>query len=117
MPRRGERGVMLLDAMLALGILATALVALVGVGASAYAELGRVRRSEREFTDAHRLLGALSLLTRDEYDQRLGVRPIGVYLVEITRPERGLYRIALRPGERPLTELLTTVAFRPDTVP
>jgi len=115
MPGRDERGVILLDALLALAILASAVVALVGLGASARGELWRARAAEREVTDAHRLLGALSLLTRTEYDQRLGVRSIGPYLVEVMRPERGLYRVTLHPVATPATELLTTVVYREDT--
>lgn len=115
MLRGDKRGVMLLDAMIALAILSTVMVVLIGLGGNAYTGLSRAREAEREMADAHRVLGALSLLTRNEYDQRLGVRTLGSYLVEVTRPERGLYRIGLRPVEHPMAELLVTIVFRPDT--
>ena len=114
--RLGERGVALLEVLVALVILATAamtLVELVDSGTRAVAE-ARVR--ERELADEERLLGAFTLLDRGGLDRRLGRRSIGPYVADIQRPEPFLYRIALVRKEATDVEDLVTVVYRPEPV-
>ena len=59
-----------------------------------------------------RVLTALTLLTRAELDRRLGRHPLGELMVDIQRPERTLYRIALAQQESPQVEDLVTVVYR-----
>src|SRR5919198_1733616 len=92
---RNDRGVVLLEVMVALVILATAGIALVEtVGAGLRAERD-ARERENTLAAEERLLAALTLLNRGELDQRIGRREIGEFVVDIQRPERALYRIAV----------------------
>ena len=112
-PRRGERGIALLEAMVALAILASAggfLAALVGAGLRSEHELGR---REETLSAAARVLAATTLLTRTELDQRIGRRPVGEFVIDIQRPEPALYRLALSERAAPDLELLVTVVYRP----
>lgn len=116
---RGERGVMLLEALVALLILSVAGVALVGMtGAALRAEL-EAEKEERTIAQADRVLAAASLLRREELDQRLGSHPVGEFLVLIQRPppERTLYRIAVAEAGAPDLELLVTVVYRREAEP
>jgi len=112
--RRGERGVALLEVLAAvviLGITGLALVQLVGAGTRAVA---RARERERELEDEDRLLAAYTLLRREDLDLRLGDREVGASLVNVQRPERTLYRIALKHTEAVAVEDLVTVVYRPE---
>ena len=114
MPRQSERGVILLEVLVALSILATAVVSLVALHDAGLRAQARAAAEEAVVTDADRLLTALSLLTGAEYTQRLGTHPVGPYLVDIQRPEPGLFRIGLRLAAEPASELLATVVYRPE---
>lgn len=112
--RRGDRGVALLEVLVALVILTTAalsLVELVDAGTRAVAE-ARVR--ERETADEERLLNAFTLLDRTDLDRRIGRRAIGPYVADVQRPEGALYRIALARQAAPEVEDLVTVVYRPE---
>ena len=107
-----ERGVALLEVLVALVILATAAIALlelVDAGTRAVAE-ARVR--ERELVDEDRLLSAYTLLARSDLDRRLGIRDVGPYRVNVQRPEPTLYRVALSRKQASEVEDLVTVVFR-----
>ncbi|MGH7537681.1 MAG: type IV pilus modification PilV family protein [Gemmatimonadales bacterium] len=109
-----ERGVALLEVLVAVAILGVAgigLLELVGAGTRAVAE-ARVR--ERELADEERLLAAYTLLARGDLDRRLGRRMVGPYIADVQRPERTLYRIALIRTETADVEDLVTVVYRPD---
>lgn len=109
---RPDRGVALLEVLVALVILATAGVAMIElVGAGLRAE-GDARRRERVLATEERLLAASTLLRREELDQRIGRREVGEFIVDIQRPERSLYRIALLQRESPQVEDLVTVVYR-----
>ena len=112
MRRAERRGVILLETMVALAILSSAIVVLVGLARAGADSDARVAQEERLTADADRLLTALTLLTAPEFDQRLGRRQLGPYVVEIQRPEPGLYRVSLSSVDAPAVELLTTVVYR-----
>jgi type II secretory pathway pseudopilin PulG len=112
--RRPERGMVLLEALLALAILAiggTALLA--AMGAAVRSERG-LRAREQALQAGDRVLTALALLSRNDLDRRLGRHPVDDFLVEIQRPEPTLYRIGLRESRAPETEALVTVVYRPE---
>lgn len=112
--RHAERGTVLLEAIVALTILATAGVAAVSLLAAG-ARSERVAASrERTLRQADRLLTVYTLLTRTELDQRLGSQTIGRLAVQVQRPERALYRIAVVDTLAPTQELLVTVVYRPE---
>jgi type II secretory pathway component PulJ len=109
---RNERGVALLEVLVALVILATAGIALIElVGAGMRAERD-ARAREATIATEERLLAALTLLRRHELDQRIGRRVVGEFVVDVQRPEPALYRIALRQHQSPDVEDLVTVVYR-----
>lgn len=114
---RNERGVVLLEVLVALVVLATAgigLVELVGSGLRAERD---ARQRESTLATEERLLSALTLLNRQELDQRIARRQIGEFIVDIQRPERTLYRIALLQESSPQVEDLVTVVYRAERKP
>jgi hypothetical protein len=58
------------------------------------------------------VLAALTLLNRNELDQRIGRRQIGEFIADVQRPEPTLYRIALLQKDSPHVEDLVTVVYR-----
>lgn len=109
---RNERGVALLEVLIAVVVLATAgvaLVELVGAGLR-----GEHEAQEREQTLAaeERVLAAMTLLNRTELDQRIGRRLVGEFIVDVQRPERTLYRIAVLQQQSAHVEDLVTVVYR-----
>ena len=114
---RNDRGVVLLEVMVAIVILATAGIALTEtVGAGLRAERD-AREREGRLGNEERLLTALTLLNRRELDQRIGRRRIGEFIVDVQRPERTLYRVALIQDQSPQVEDLVTVVYRAEAVP
>lgn len=109
-----ERGVALLEVLVAVLILTVAglsLVELVGAGTRA---IGTSRQRERELADEERLLTAYTLLTRSDLDRRLGDRTVGPYVTNVQRPEATLYRIAITRQGTLEVEDLVTVVYRPE---
>jgi type II secretory pathway component PulJ len=114
---RNERGVVLLEVLVALVILAIAGIALMeNVDAGLRAERD-ARGRETTLATEERLLAALTLLNRIELDQRIGRRPIGEFVVDVQRPERTLYRIAILQNQSPQVEDLVTVVYRAEPRP
>ncbi|MEO8139367.1 MAG: prepilin-type N-terminal cleavage/methylation domain-containing protein [Gemmatimonadota bacterium] len=110
---RPDRGIALLEVLVALTILGTAGLSLVGMLREASAAETATAREEHEVQTAGRVLGALTLLNRTELEQRIGVHPVGEYSVDIARPEATLFRLGVSRRDRPHRTLLATVVFRP----
>ncbi|HEU4648243.1 MAG TPA: hypothetical protein VFS33_04225 [Gemmatimonadales bacterium] len=106
----------LLEVLVALVVVTTAGVSLVAALANAVRTEQRAEATERTTQDAHRLLAALALLSATDLDRRLGSRQVGAFVVEVQRPEPGLYRIALAEVSAPELELLVTVVHPTDGV-
>lgn len=109
---RNERGVVLLEVLVAVVILATAGVGLAELVSSGLRAERDARLREATLTTEERLLSALTLLNRAELDQRIGRRQIGEFVVDVQRPERSLYRIALLQAQSLHVEDLVTVVYR-----
>jgi len=114
---RNERGVVLLEVLVAVVILATAGIGLVEVVGSGLRAERDARLRETTFATEERVLSALTLLNRKELDQRIGRRQIGEFIVDVQRPERTLYRIALLQEQSPQVDDLVTVVYRAETKP
>ena len=114
-----ERGIALLEVLVAIMILGVAGVELVGLITAGTGAVGTARVRERVLADEERLVTAYTLLGRSDLDRRMGRREVGPYVVKIQCPERTLYRIALARTETPDVEDLVTVVFRaePANVP
>jgi type II secretory pathway pseudopilin PulG len=109
--------VVLLEVLVAMVILAMAGIGLVEVvGAGLRAERD-ARERERMLAAEERVLAAMTLLNRNELDQRIGRRQIGEFVVDVQRPERTLYRIALLQEQSPHVEDLVTLVYRREQVP
>src|SRR5947207_11552956 len=106
---RSERGIALLEALVALAILSGAGLALLDLVTAGLRAERDARERERVLAVEERVLTALTLLRRAELDRRLGRHAIGELIADIQRPERTLYRIALAEREAPLVENLVTV--------
>ena len=106
-------GFALLEALLALMILSTAGLSFVAAVDSRVRLAAEAESRERAIVDAGRVLTAMTLLKREDLDQRLGRREVGEFVVEVERPERTLYRIAIRESAAMAVEQLVTVVYRP----
>lgn len=109
----GERGVTLVEVMVALVMVTVAGLATVEQLGAAIRHIRLLTLEEDRIDSAHRALSAMTLLRRAELDRRIGSHPVGEFVVAIQRPDPELYRIAvseLRMSERPL---LVTVLYRP----
>ena len=109
---RADRGVVLLEVLVALAILSASGMALVGLVSAGLGAEREARARERTLASENRLLTALTLLTREELDRRLGRHPLGEFVVDTERPEPTLYRIALAQARSPQVEDLVTVVYR-----
>ena len=112
-----NRGVALLDVLVALLILATSGVAMVEVIASGLRGERDARMREQTLAAEERVLAALTLLDRRELDQRIGRHPLGEFIVDVQRPEPTLYRIAVLQDQSPQVEDLVTVVYRAQVGP
>jgi len=110
--RLTSRGVALLEVLVALAILSGAGLALLDLVTGGLRAERDARERERVLAVEERVLTALTLLKREELDRRLGRQPIGELIVDIQRPERTLYRIAVVQEESPQVEDLVTVVYR-----
>lgn len=110
---KGRAGFALLESLLALAILGTAGLSLVALVRSGLESEHKAREVEEVTASASRVLTAMSLLTRADLDQRLGTHPVGEFAVEVQRPERTLYRIAISSQAAPAVEMLVTVVYKP----
>lgn len=107
-----ERGAVLLEVLVALTIVTVAGLSVVGLlGAGLRAEQ-EARDREGVLATEERVLAAMTLLRRSELDQRIGRRAIGEFMVDVGRPERTLYRIAIGQGRSAHVEDLVTVVYR-----
>ncbi len=109
---RTDRGIVLLEALIALAILSGAGLALLSLVTSGLRAEQDARERERILEVEERVLTALTLLKRGELDLRLGRHPIGELIADIQRPEPTLYRIALVQVTSPDVEDLVTVVYR-----
>ncbi len=112
--RRGERGAVLLEVLVALTLLLVSGASVVSLLSAALQS--EVALAEREATlrDGDRVLASLALLSKVDLDRRLGTHRAGPFVADVRRPEPGLYRIALREADSAAVELLVTVVYRPD---
>lgn len=107
-----RRGVALIEAIVALVILASVGVTTLGVLGSTLDAEARSGDREAEARRAERVLIATVLLTSVELDQRIGYRTVGRHVVWVDRPEPYLYRVGVAAERDPTRELIATLVFR-----
>lgn len=106
-----RRGATLLEAIVALTLLAMTGLSGLALVRSAVSLTGEAERSESVVADASNFLNSVSLWTREELDQRLGEREQGIWRLEIDRTTPELYIVILRDSLGART-VLRTALFR-----
>lgn len=105
MPPRTNAGFSLLEVLIALSIVSIAGLAAISKVGAAGTTLREVARREAEMEAAHNLLATAMTWSRRELDQRLGSTRSGAFVLSVSRPRSGLYRLAVRSDH----DLLVTV--------
>lgn len=111
-----RNGAALLEALVALTILATAAASIVAFANDSARTVRHARDAELEMRRASALLDAVALWPREDLDRHLGERPEGRWELYIARVTPTLYSAALvdSSGRR---ELLRTAIYRPEVDP
>lgn len=110
---RVKPGMVLLEAVVALTILAVGGVSAVALAAASLAAIDRAGRAERANERASQFLDAVSLWTPADFDRHLGNRQEGPWMLSIGRPTPMLYVVSLRDTATSRT-IFTTSIFRPE---
>ena len=111
-----ERGLALLEALVALAILSTAGLALAAQVHETVTVTGRSADAESRIVEAGEFLTVVSLWSRADLDRHLGDRPTGPWRLRVLRRNEWLYEVALADSAGRAT-LLATVLYRPDDAP
>jgi type II secretory pathway pseudopilin PulG len=112
--KRARGGIVLLEALVALVILATAGATIVTMVAESAHAVHRVRAAEEEMRAANAFFAAVSLWSREDLDRHLGDRAQGVWLMRVDRPTPTLYITTLT-DTATHRELLRTSLYRPES--
>lgn len=108
-----EKGVVLLEALVAVAVLSVIGVSAIGFVAASLEGSTRLAEREEELLAASNVLTAMALLSRAELDERIGLREVADFVVWVDRPERDLYRLGVAPADHPAAEVISTLVFRP----
>jgi type II secretory pathway pseudopilin PulG len=111
--RASRSGVVLLEALVALVILATAGAAAVTMAAQSAHDIQRIAEAERNLRAASAFLDVVSLWSRDDLDRHLGSRMQGVWMMRVDRSAPTLYVTSLTDTATKV-ELLRTSLYRPE---
>lgn len=106
-----RKGAVLLEAIVAVVILAVAGTAAVTLVSQSADAVRRARGADAEARQASAFLHAVSLWTREDLDRRLGDRPQGGWRLQVQRPTPTLYEVALVDSARTHV-ILRTSLFR-----
>lgn len=110
---RSERGVSLLEVMVALAILSIAGTSFMVYLAQSYRALHSAERREAVLNSAAVFLDAVSLWPREDLDRRLGSRRNGAWRLDIQRTAPYFYQVWLFDSTG-TDLLLSTALYRPD---
>lgn len=108
-----RRGAMLLEAIVALAVVSVAGLSMLALVGAVQRDQTRTTLAEQTLVSADRIMTAMVLLTGQDLDRRLGSHGVGAFAVDVERPERSLYRIAIADTAASRSELLATVVYRP----
>lgn len=109
--RRGARGMILLEVMVALAILGFGIASTAAVAVASLDSVRRAQREERAVQRAAALLNAVALWPRADLDLHLGTRVEGEMLLRIDRPNDALYDVSIDDSAGRAT-LLQTALYR-----
>ncbi len=113
MRRRSRRGMTLLEVLMALAILATAAMAVLGVAAQSWRSVQSARDADRSLLEASAFLDAVALWPREDLDRHLGERAQTPWRMRVDRPLPTLYVVTLADSSGKDT-LLVTSLYRPE---
>lgn len=108
---RSRSGAALLEALVALTILATAGAAIVVFATDAFRAVVLARAADAEVRRANALLEAVTLWPREDLDRHLGDRAQGPFRMVIQRPVPTLYTVVLTDSTR-RRQILRTAIYR-----
>lgn len=106
-----RRGIALLEALLALVLLATAGLAWTALAGQASFALEHAQEREREAAAAAAILARVEILTAPQLDAMVGRRRVDDHAVRVSRILPSLYRIEIAVGGEP-NEWLETFVYR-----
>ena len=109
-----DRGIILLEVLVALVILATAGASLVALVSDAIHAVDGARARELQYHGAAGVMTRLALRDRKGLDIRLGQRREGRFVTDVQRPLPGRYRLAVSDSLVPSEALLVTIVHRPE---
>jgi len=110
---RARRGVVLLEALVAMTLLVTIAAAAIAVTAESARAVSRARKHEQETRDANAFLSAVALWPRADLDRHLGTRKQGIWFMHVDRVTATLYAVTLNTAS-PRRLLLATALYRPE---
>ncbi len=108
--KKARPGVVLLEVLIGIAILAMAGTAVLALGHDALSNLHHSMERDREFEQASAFLDAVTLWNRQELDLRMGARRQGRWILTIHRETPHLYEITLADSMR--SSLLRTSLYR-----
>jgi type II secretory pathway pseudopilin PulG len=111
--RRKRQGAVLLEALVALVILASAGAAVAALAVESGQVVQRTRSAERELRRADGFFASVVLWPREDLDRHLGEREQGPWRLRVERRMPALYTITLTDSLGRRT-LLRTVLYRPE---
>jgi type II secretory pathway pseudopilin PulG len=108
-----RKGAVLLEAIVALVILAVAGTAAVTMVSQSADSVRRARMADAEMREAGAFFHSVALWTREDLDRRLGERGQGKWKLIVQRPTPTLYEVVLT-DSAVTQEILRTTLFRPE---
>ncbi len=93
--RRCRRGLVLLEVIIALTILAVGATAVVALASESLRAISRAGIAEMNMRRANALMEAVALWPREDLDRHLGDRPEGPWRLRVDRPVPTLYVVGL----------------------
>ena len=111
---RRRSGVVLLEALCALVVLAVAGIALIEVTATAMRVVTDAGATERTREEQARILTVHQLMTAGELMERTGIRLLGDLTVEIAPMARGLFRVTVSAPQPTSVAPLCTIIYAED---
>jgi len=112
----GRKGAVLLEAIVALTVLATIGSAAAWLATDSMRSVNRTHQREHEVRMAARFLSAVSLWPREDLDRHLGRRRQGPWMMDVDRTDPIVYVVTLTDTASDAV-LLRTAFFRPDSLP
>src|SRR5258705_9429315 len=107
--RQGRRGAVLLEAIVALVIMATAGAAVASLAVECGQAVQRTRSTEAELRRANAFFALVALWPREDLDRHFGEHQQGSWRLRVERPGRTLYTIPLTHSLRPRVLLRTSL--------